>query len=162
MNRYILYGSIAAMAVVGASATWIVIDGPAPSAPLAIELRPGDAPFVAIGQDLYQENCASCHGARLEGAPNWRRRNAQGRLPAPPHDETGHTWHHPDEALFQLTKYGPAVLVGNGYESDMPGFESTLTDEEILAILSFIKSEWPEEIQVQHDGVNARGGNTSS
>ncbi len=157
MDRYILYGSIAAVAVVGAGATWIMADDPAPSAPLAIELHPGDAPFVAMGQDLYLENCASCHGANLEGEANWRRRNARGRLPAPPHDETGHTWHHPDGVLFQLTKFGPAALVGEGYESDMPGYEGTLTDEEILAILSFIKSEWPEEIQLQHDGVNTRG-----
>ncbi len=158
MNKAALYGGIAAAALLGIGAFWLLAPERAPTGPLAVELRPGDAPFVAQGQELYEQYCASCHGANLEGEANWRRRNAQGRLPAPPHDETGHTWHHPDGVLFQLTKFGPAALVGEGYESDMPGYEGTLTDEEILAILSFIKSQWPEEIQLQHDGVNTRGG----
>jgi len=122
------------------------------------ELRPDDVAFVAMGQAIYSENCAACHGSNLEGQANWRQRNPNGRLPAPPHNETGHTWHHPDAALFQLTKYGPAALVGGGYVSDMPGYEGVLTDEEILAVLSYIKSRWPDAVRDQHDGVNARGG----
>lgn len=128
------------------------------AAPLAIELRPDDAAFVAMGEDIYEQYCASCHGANLEGQFNWQRRNADGRLPAPPHNAFGHTWHHPDEALFQLTKYGPAALIGQGYESDMPGYEGTLTDEEILAVLSYIKSQWPVQIRDQHDQINAGQG----
>ncbi|MCY4361382.1 MAG: c-type cytochrome, partial [Gammaproteobacteria bacterium] len=46
---------------------------------------------VSAGQTLYQEQCAACHGANLEGQPNWRSANDDGTLPAPPHDETGHT-----------------------------------------------------------------------
>ena len=43
------------------------------------------------GAQLYAENCASCHGANLEGQADWRSPGPDGRLPAPPHDETGHT-----------------------------------------------------------------------
>ncbi|MFD1912618.1 MULTISPECIES: c-type cytochrome [Paracoccaceae] len=56
------------------------------------------------GQQLYADNCASCHGASLEGQPDWRRRLDTGRMPAPPHDDSGHTWHHSDRMLFQITR----------------------------------------------------------
>ena len=98
---------------------------------------------VAIGRELYAESCASCHGVNLEGQPDWKRRLENGRMPAPPHDETGHTWHHSDEDLFTITKSGVEAVVP-GYESDMPAFEGVLTDEQIRAILAYIKSTWPE------------------
>ena len=64
-------------------------------------------------------------------------------MPAPPHDDTGHTWHHSDRMLFQITKGGVGAVVP-GYESDMPAFGEDLTDAEIAAILVYIKSTWPE------------------
>ncbi|WP_299566745.1 cytochrome c [uncultured Sulfitobacter sp.] len=99
------------------------------------------------GERLYQENCASCHGANLEGQPDWRSRLANGRLPAPPHDASGHTWHHTDRVLVDIVKRGTAAIVGNGYESDMPGFDGVLTGEEITAIIDYIKSTWPDRIR---------------
>ena len=104
---------------------------------------------VALGAQIYVEACASCHGANLEGQDNWRVRQANGRLPAPPHDETGHTWHHPDQQLFQITKLGIEALAPEGYESDMPGFGETLSDDEIWAVLTYIKSTWPDHIRAQ-------------
>lgn len=98
---------------------------------------------IAAGETLYAENCASCHGAELEGQPDWRRRLDNGRMPAPPHDETGHTWHHSDRNLFIVTKGGVGAVVP-GYESDMPAFEGILTDDEIADVLSYIKSTWPD------------------
>ena len=117
-------------------------------------LRPDDADLVANGAALYERECASCHGAQLEGQPDWRTRKADGRLPAPPHDQSGHTWHHPDEVLHALTKYGPAALVGSDYETDMPAYEEVLSDEEITAVLSYIKSTWPQPIRERHDAIN--------
>ena len=75
-----------------------------------VELRPGDAATLAMGKSVYADHCASCHGANLEGQVNWRERLPTGRLPAPPHDRTGHTWHHPDAQLFDITKRGPAAV----------------------------------------------------
>ena len=98
---------------------------------------------LALGQEVYAQNCASCHGADLEGQPDWRRRLDNGRMPAPPHDETGHTWHHADKQLFTITKHGVDAVVP-GYESDMPAFEGILSDAEIRAVLAYIKSTWPE------------------
>ena len=100
---------------------------------------------LLAGERLYQENCASCHGVNLEGQPDWRTRLPNGRVPAPPHDASGHTWHHPDRVLFDIVKRGPAAIVGAGYESDMPGYEGVLTDDEITSIIDYIKSTWPDK-----------------
>ena len=108
-----------------------------------------DAEQVALGQQVYTEACASCHGTKLEGQPNWKVRQANGRLPAPPHDDTGHTWHHPDQMLFEITKLGVAAFAPEGYESDMPGFADSLSDDQIWAVLAYIKNTWPPEIRAQ-------------
>ena len=110
-----------------------------------------DPVAVEAGQALYAQNCASCHGANLEGQPDWRSQNEDGMLPAPPHDSSGHTWHHSDSALFDYTKLGGAVVMeqlGIEFESGMPSFEGILTDEDINNILTFIKSTWPEKERV--------------
>jgi len=106
---------------------------------------PANPAQVALGRTVYERQCAACHGAKLEGQPNWRDRLPNGRMPAPPHDETGHTWHHPDGVLFGITKEGlvPGRYAPRGYRSDMPGFGSVLSDEEIWAVLAYIKSTWP-------------------
>lgn len=101
---------------------------------------------VEPGQRLYDEHCALCHGVNLEGQANWMARLPNGRLPAPPHDATGHTWHHSDAQLFQMTKDGLASMAP-GYESDMPTFGGVLTDEEVIAVLNHIKSTWPARQQ---------------
>lgn len=110
---------------------------------------------VAVGAEVYANQCADCHGTDLAGEPNWQVRGPDGMLPAPPHDETGHTWHHPDAQLFALTKYGPASFAGGDYRSAMPGYEGVLTDEEIAAVLAYIKRQWPPEILERHDQLNA-------
>ena len=83
---------------------------------------------------------AACHGVRLEGQPNWRSQLANGSLPAPPHDETGHTWHHPDQLLFDITKHGGAKNAPAGFVSGMPAFGGKLADRDIWAALAYIKS----------------------
>lgn len=143
----------ATLLAVGGAAVWLVTGD---STVEPANLFPYDDPVaVAAGAALYAQNCASCHGAGLSGAEDWRTPNADGRLPAPPHDESGHTWHHPDIQLFMLTKYGPSELIGNGYESDMPGFDGVLSDEEIVQVLAYIKSTWPDRIISRHDEMNA-------
>ena len=116
-----------------------------------------DVELVARGRIVYQENCASCHGARLEGQPNWRRMKPDGTLPAPPHDVTGHTWHHSDQLLFRITKFGSASVAGPGFKSAMPVYEDVLDDADIWAVLAYIKSHWPADIQAAQ---SARSGDT--
>lgn len=112
---------------------------------------------LGLGQVLYAQNCASCHGADLEGQPNWRRRLDTGRMPAPPHDESGHTWHHSDQDLFKLTKLGVGAVIP-GHESDMPAFEGILSDGQIMAVLAYIKSRWSEQIQVKQAEITKQHG----
>jgi mono/diheme cytochrome c family protein len=108
---------------------------------------PRDAARVALGAKVYSRECASCHGANLEGQANWKEPLPSGRRPAPPHDDSGHTWHHPDYMLFAIVKNGLVPpYAPPGYESDMPAFGAKLADEEIWAVLAFIKSRWSREV----------------
>ncbi len=106
---------------------------------------------IVAGRDLYANNCASCHGVNLEGQPNWQSPNSDGVLPAPPHDGSGHTWHHDDELLFEYTKIGGKAALEvrgvSGFDSGMPAFAETLTDDEIWDILAYIRSTWTEREQ---------------
>lgn len=102
------------------------------------------------GEAIYKAECASCHGAKLEGQPDWRIRRADGRLPAPPHDAGGHTWHHPREKLASIVKLG--MVPPNappGYASDMPAFAGKLSDKQIDNVLAYIESRWPPEVLAQ-------------
>ena len=111
---------------------------------------------MALGREVYADRCAACHGVDLEGQPDWRSPGPDGLWPAPPHDATGHTWHHPGAVLFALTKEGPTALVGAGHRSAMPAFGNVLSDAEILAALSFIKSTWPPDVRARHDAIEAQ------
>ena len=110
------------------------------------------------GRILYKQQCASCHGTNLEGQPNWQRIGPDGIFPAPPHDASGHTWHHDTRFLFDYTKRGgKALLEARGVtvaKSGMPGFGNALADDEIHDILAYIRSTWPERIQNIQAGRN--------
>ena len=110
---------------------------------LSVLGEPVTRDMVEQGGAIYAESCAACHGAQLEGQPDWRRRTEDGRMPAPPHDDSGHTWHHADRDLFTITKHGVGAVVP-GYESDMPAFEGLLSDDEVKAVLAYIKTSWSE------------------
>ncbi|GAD57551.1 c-type cytochrome [Limimaricola cinnabarinus] len=116
---------------------------PAEIAGLAIFGEPVTRDMVEQGGAIYAESCAACHGAQLKGQPDWRRRTEDGRMPAPPHDDSGHTWHHADRDLFTITKHGVGAVVP-GYESDMPAFAGLLSDDEVKAVLAYIKTSWSE------------------
>jgi mono/diheme cytochrome c family protein len=133
--------ALAALAALAAFAVWWT------QRPLYIDHT--DAALVARGAPLYLQHCAACHGAQLQGQPDWTSRDARGRLPAPPHDDSGHTWHHDDVVLFEVTKYGIGKHAPPGYESDMPAFGNTLTDAEIVATLAYIKSHWSPPIHAK-------------
>jgi len=146
---------IGALMLIVIGVSWLITPASAGTAS-RYNLDYTDADTVAAGKMLYTQHCAACHGKSLEGQKSWRSRLPNGRLPAPPHDASGHTWHHPDKQLFELTKFGPAAIVGGGYQSDMPGYQDILSDSDILAVLAFIKSTWPAQIRERHDQMNLR------
>lgn len=153
-NKLLMILAIAAFSVVGGyfAYDYVVENG----AEKPFILKPDESSIVSAGRIVYMDNCASCHGENLEGQPNWRQRTPSGRLPAPPHDETGHTWHHADKALFDLTKFGPQFVAGPDYQSDMPAFDGILSDDEIVATLSYIKSTWNTRERETQDEITRR------
>lgn len=113
---------------------------------------------IVHGKAVYVQQCAACHGINLEGQPNWTIPDENGVLPAPPHDATGHTWHHDNRLLFEYTKLGGAKALAargvTGFDSGMPGFSGVISDEEIWDILAYIQSTWPKRIQDIQRGQN--------
>ena len=118
-------------------------------------LRPDDPQVVSFGARIYAQQCAACYGVRGEGQSDWRERGTDGLLPAPPHDPSGHTWHHPDSQLFAITKFGLAKLIEQpDYKTAMPIYDRVLSDHEIVAVLSWIKAQWPPDVRTRHDEIN--------
>ncbi len=77
---------------VAAGAVGIVAIGAGIMALLGSDALAGEALFryddpaaVSVGKSLYEDHCASCHGADLEGQPNWQIPDQDGFMPAPPH-----------------------------------------------------------------------------
>lgn len=96
---------------------------------------------VAVGEDVYAGNCASCHGQNAESIPNWREKDDQGRYPPPPLNGTAHTWHHSLDILKRTVRDGGEKLGGW-----MPALKDVLKDEEIDAVIAYVQSLWPDEI----------------
>lgn len=143
---------ICVVLVIAGGLAWNWLQQPTPPA----GADPDNAEQVALGRTVYVDNCAACHGDRLQGQPNWRSRRPDGKLPAPPHDKTGHTWHHGDAKLFAIIKNGSAAYAPKGYKTDMAGYSENLTDAQIWASLAYIKNAWPPEIRNRQAGINKR------
>jgi mono/diheme cytochrome c family protein len=139
-----LAAAIAATVTIG---TAVAIFLSQPKSPM-LRADPANVTQVASGQAIYAANCASCHGEQLQGQPDWKDRKADGKLPAPPHDATGHTWHHPDQQLFDIVKRGVAAIVPD-YPTDMIGFGDKLSDQDIWNVLAYIKSRWPADVEAK-------------
>jgi mono/diheme cytochrome c family protein len=98
---------------------------------------------MQTGRALYVANCAQCHGAQAEGNPVWKTVQPDGTYLPPPHDSSGHTWHHSDRLLSRIIREGGQAVYGaNGLESRMPAFGNTLGEDEIAAVLAYFKSLW--------------------
>lgn len=150
-REYSFVAAFAVALIAGAALLW----WPRGAAPGRAD--PGDPAQTSRGRVVYDARCASCHGAALQGQPDWRERKPDGKLPAPPQDGSGHTWHHPDAQLFGIVKNGVGPYAPAGYRSDMPAFAATLSDDQIWDALAYIKSKWPSDIrerqaQISRDG----------
>ncbi len=91
--------------------------------------------YTEAGRDLYEQHCGECHGINGEG----QQPDPAIQYLAPPHDDTGHTWHHADQQNFL------AVWTGRDIAGTMPGFSQTLTEDEIFQILAYIKTFWSQD-----------------
>ena len=136
-HRWRIAGTVA-FGLLVAAVIWSVAGAPVPGRPAPPPVAAG----VLDGKTLYQTRCASCHGARGEGQPNWKSKQADGTYPAPPHDPSGHTWHHADGLLFRIVRDGGQATGGAGFKSAMPAWRDILSDAEIRATLEYIKTLW--------------------
>ena len=117
-------------------------------------MRSNDPVHVKMGEKVYLQQCFSCHVFNIEGQSGWQDTMIYGMRLAPPHNKSGHTWHHPDELLFSLTKSGFKVMINDDYKVSMPVCDVILSNEEIIASLSYIKFTWPEEVVEIRDKLN--------
>ncbi len=104
-----------------------------------------DAALVARGREIYQQSCTTCHGAEAEGSANWATPGPDGLYPAPPHDDSGHTWHHSDRVLYEAIYAGMGDPLRLGSPLRMPAWGGRLNDAEIRAVIEYFKSLWSEE-----------------
>lgn len=101
-----------------------------------------DPTQVARGQAIYDNNCATCHGAEGKGPPgDWRVRNAEGAFPPPPLDDSAHAWHHPTAVLLDVVRNGSPGGAGN-----MPAWKGKLTEQEMQDAVVYIKSLWSDPV----------------
>ena len=103
--------------------------------------------MVLLGETIYNKNCLGCHGPNGQGlAEDWKVKDANGNYPPPPLNGTAHTWHHsPEQLLYTINKGG--VEMGG----QMPAFENLLSKKEKQALIDYIYSLWPKEIQEKYD-----------
>ena len=153
-------GTLGAALVMLASAAWPASGVASPDAEPArapAQMRFADAndrTLVQAGREVYRTRCARCHGRRLEGQALWQLNDAFAHQRAPAHDETGHTWQHSDEELFQITRSGRLPGMRDDAKSYMPAFASVLSDQEILQSLAYIKARWSLGIRVSQATLN--------
>ena len=99
------------------------------------------------GRSTYVKYCASCHGESAEGQANWELTNESGELPAPPHNEGGHTWRHSDQDLVKIITDGWRDPFNRTQRLTMPGFKGVLTSSEIKNVVDYLRTLWTSDQQ---------------
>ncbi|MDL1894660.1 cytochrome c [Anaerolineae bacterium CFX7] len=101
-----------------------------------------DSSQIVRGKQIYQQHCASCHGANAEGAANWKTPDENLNYPPPPHNDNGHTWHHPDRVLIKAIRDGIRDTLRPNQPMRMQPFGDKLSDADIRALIAYFKSLW--------------------
>ncbi len=87
---------------------------------------------LRLGESVYQENCAVCHGEQGEGHI---------QFDAPALDSTEHAWHHADTQIIGLIRTGG---------QQMPAVGANFSPEEVDAVIAYVKQWWtPQQRNAQ-------------
>lgn len=115
--------------------------------------RPNPRNFASVmhGAKLFQENCATCHGKQAEGDANWRTPGVDGKFRPPPLNGTGHMWHHPLPVLLATIRDGSIAQGGS-----MPPWREKLSDRDMIDLIAWLQTKWPQEIYQQWQQMDAR------
>jgi len=92
------------------------------SAPLSYPTY--SAEQLARGEQAFQANCATCHGATGAGNP---------RAGVPALNGSMHAWHHPDSQIAATIRQGGLM---------MPAVGADWSDEQVMAVTAYIKEWW--------------------
>lgn len=96
---------------------------------------------VALGNEVYDANCISCHNPRARGTFKWKQPLEDGSYPPPPLNGSAHAWHHPMSVLLKTINDGGIPMGGK-----MPPFKDVLNDEEKIAVIAYFQSFWKDDI----------------
>lgn len=110
---------------------------PSPSSSLEPALQPNEQRFDADGEKIYVTRCMSCH--QMDGT------GISGVFPP----LIGSEWVEGDKGrLIRLVLHGMMGEIevnGVKYSGAMPPWKSFLNDEEMAAVLTYIRSAWSNE-----------------
>ncbi len=100
---------------------------------------------IGAGSGIYASQCSSCHGAKGEGMSDWEHPDTSGEMPAPPHDNTGHTWKHADAMLYRIVRNGWRDPYNKTSRMTMPAFGQKLSPGEVRDVIAYLKTMWTSE-----------------
>lgn len=95
-----------------------------------------DAELAGRGEPLYEAACVQCHAGPTGGTIS--------DIP-PRHNAEGHTWHHADCLLTDIVLDGLPPRPGAEGDEVMPAFRDELTEDEVAAIIAYLKTWWTDE-----------------
>lgn len=93
-----------------------------------------DATQPIDGATVFNVNCSACHQATGLGIP--------GAFPPLANSEWVLTDAAVSVAIVHDGLQGPINVVGNDYQGMMPVFGGILSNEEIAAVLTYVRSQW--------------------
>ncbi len=121
-----------------AMALYLQALAPQPVAQPVFEAARGEQ--LALGEKVYEQNCADCHGKQGEGAPGAYPALAGNR--AITQAQAGNT------VLAVLSGGFAPATTGNPQPYGMPPYRTLLTDAEIAAVVTHLRQSWGNRASV--------------
>ena len=90
--------------------------------------------LMRLGKSLYAESCANCHGARGQGEPT--------RYPPLANNQSIQMESAVNPIRMVLNGGLPPGTAGNPMPYGMPPFAQSLSNDEVAAVVTYIRSSW--------------------